>query len=351
MTFINNWFASEPIKLTQFNEQWKNPDNKVIHDLARTPLLLTLICLSFNETLSFSKRRVDLYSEAVDALLKKWDSSRAIIRGDVYQKLDLTRKKQLLSHIAYTTFLREEYLIRHKVITDEIRQFIVRLPFWDKQIEIDSDRILKGIESHHGLLVERAKDIFSFSHLTIHEYFTALYILDNVAKNSLNILVDSMVSNIRWREVMLMCSSSQSDATHLLIKFAQKIWQLVSNDNDIVSLIESIQVGDASPYSVSNIRAWPSVSFHFAATTYEHALEVAGQLSLIHDEGKSNAIQRSRKLIKALAEEKCPNLNESQEKILNRYLSLMVLFIECLQISSVDNRTELEDMILKTVED
>jgi predicted NACHT family NTPase len=33
--------------------------------------------------------------------------------------------------------------------------------------------ILKSIEAQHGLLVERSRGIYSFSHLTFHEYFTA----------------------------------------------------------------------------------------------------------------------------------------------------------------------------------
>ena len=349
INFIRNWFSLEPLKLIQFKEQWQKPENSVIHDLAKTPLLLTLICLSFNETLSFSKRRVDLYSEAVDALLKKWDSSRAIVRGDIYNKLDLTRKKQLISYIAYQTFIKEQYLIRHNVVTDEIRKFVAKLPYWDKQIEVDSDNILKEIESHHGLIVERAKDIFSFSHLTIHEYFTALYILENVSKDSLNILVDNMVLDVRWREVMLMCSSSQSDAAYLLIKFAHKIWQLICCDEVLVDLINFIQITDLSPFSCQRVQVLPSVSFHYDATISEHALEVAGQLSLLYENSKPDVIQRARKLVKVLQEENFQALTQSQQKILNRYLSLIVLFIECLQISSVENRSELEDMILKSI--
>jgi predicted NACHT family NTPase len=344
--FIGKWFSLEPIKLSQFNEQWSKPENNKIHDLARTPLLLTLICLSFGETLQFPKRRVDLYSEAVDALLKKWDSSRAIIRGDIYKQLELTRKKQLLSFVAYNTFVREEYLIRTDVIADEIKQFIRKLPHWDKQIEVDAELILRGIESHHGLLVERARNIYSFSHLTIHEYFTALYILDNVANDTLSTLVDNLVTSIRWREVMLMCSSSQGNATQLLTKFAWKIWETVSDDKDIVKLLKTIQATRNVGWLEKAKIISPTLNEHSNATSYERALEVAANLSLLHDAETSHTIIRARKLVKELGYNEELRLDIKVEHKFNRYLSLTSLFIECLQISSVDNRADLEGMAL-----
>ena len=47
-------------------------------------------------------------------------------------------------------------------------------------------------ESHHGLLVERATDIYSFSHLTFHEYFTAKYISDHRIETK---LIDTHLSD------------------------------------------------------------------------------------------------------------------------------------------------------------
>lgn len=347
--FINKWFSLEPEKLYAFMEKWKKTESKSIHDLGRTPLLLTLICLAFGETLQFSKRRVDLYSEAVEALLKKWDSSRKIIRGDIYKQLEVSRKKQLLSYIAFNTFEREEYLIRHEVISDEIKEFILRLPSMDKQIEVDPEVVLNAIESHHGLIVERARNIYSFSHLTVHEYFTALYILDNAANQSLDILVQRMIASSRWREVMLMCSSSLSNATQLLNKFAYKIWETVSKDKEIVALLKANQAKERISSFEDSRNIHPTLDDSCNSNAYEHALDVAANLAILHDQNKTKALNRARHLIRELGFVSKLTLSPSKERKLSHYLSLTSLFIECLHISSVDNRDEMIDMTLKVI--
>jgi predicted NACHT family NTPase len=43
-------------------------------------------------------------------------------------------------------------------------------------LQLDSEAVLKSIEWQHGLLVERSRRIYSFSHLTFQEYFTARHI-------------------------------------------------------------------------------------------------------------------------------------------------------------------------------
>ena len=62
---------------------------------------------------AFPARRVDIYEEALDALLKKWDDSRGIQRGSLYKTLSLGRKRQMFARIAYNAFVRSE-IVFHK---------------------------------------------------------------------------------------------------------------------------------------------------------------------------------------------------------------------------------------------
>ncbi len=83
--FSRNWFKTKPVKPDTFLNRLEK--DKPIQELASSPLLLTLLCLAFEESGDFPGNRAGLYKEGLDALLKKWDARRGIQRDQVYQKL------------------------------------------------------------------------------------------------------------------------------------------------------------------------------------------------------------------------------------------------------------------------
>ncbi|NEQ88152.1 MAG: histidine kinase, partial [Moorea sp. SIO2I5] len=77
----------------------------------------------------------------------------------------------------------------------------------------------------HGLLVERARRIYSFSHLTFQEYFTARAIVIGTGM-SLSQLVQHLQDK-RWREVFLLTAQMLPDADELLLLIKQQVNRLV----------------------------------------------------------------------------------------------------------------------------
>ncbi|MDQ3253908.1 MAG: NACHT domain-containing protein, partial [Acidobacteriota bacterium] len=154
-TFVGNWFRNnegekDDETCAKFLAEFAKDDNKGLRDLARTPLLLTLLCLAFNETLTFPQRRVEIYEEALDALLKKWDSSRRIKRDEVYRKLSLGHKENMLARIAAETFEKNEYFIPQPELERRITDYVKNVPPHDMNEAIDGEVILKAIEAQHG---------------------------------------------------------------------------------------------------------------------------------------------------------------------------------------------------------
>lgn len=206
ISFVESWFQQDGHKRGAFLKAIAQPENQRFVDLARRPLLLTMLCLTFDETMSFPQRRAELYEEAIDALLKKWDSSRSIQRDKVYRKLSPGHKRQLLAELARETFERGELLIPRAKMAAWVVRFLRRLPPDNQTEDIDGEVVLRAIEAQHGLLIERASGIYSFSHLTFHEYFAARHIADHPDREVLG-EVSRHAADPRWREVLLLTTS------------------------------------------------------------------------------------------------------------------------------------------------
>ncbi|PZV28271.1 MAG: signal transduction protein [Snowella sp.] len=237
--FVTKWFQSKnPVKAEKFIE--KLADNEPIQELASSPLLLTLLCLVFGELTNFPQNRAELYEEGVDILLKRWDGKRGIERDQLYKNLSAKRKEDLLSLIALETFRQGNYFFKQKVAETYIAQFIENLPDAKSDPEalrLDSEDVLWSIEANHGLLVTRAKGIYSFSHLTFQEYFATRKLTLNPTTETLRELVSHLTEK-RWREVILLAVEMLEDATELIQLMKQAVDQLLAEDERLQEYLQ-----------------------------------------------------------------------------------------------------------------
>ena len=91
---------------------------------------------------------------------------------------------------------------------------------------------MKSIEAQHGLLIERARGIYSFSHLTFQEYFTARQIKEKCSNEALNSL-SIHVTEKRWREVFLLVVEMLPSAEALLQLMKHQIDSLLAGDEKL----------------------------------------------------------------------------------------------------------------------
>jgi hypothetical protein len=232
--FARKWFAPDEATALRFVAEWQRAEQRGLRELPQTPLLLTLLCLNFAETPTFPARQAELYEAALDALLKKWDASHSIKRDQAYYGLSLGRKRQLLARLAADYFGHGETFFRQSDLARRITAFLKNLPASEQTDEPDGEAVLKAIEVQHGLLIEQARRIYAFSHLTLQEYFTAKYLVDHAA-GLLARFVKQYFTDARWREVFLLTASMLPEADDFLAAFQRVLDDLIRGDERLLA--------------------------------------------------------------------------------------------------------------------
>ena len=232
--YAHNWFRNSREMAVGFLKELNLEENKGVRDLVRSPLLLSMICLAYDETLSIPNRRVELYEEALDALLKKWDSSRKIKRDPSYKQLSLGHKRQMFARIAAEYFEKGEIFFPKRELAKKIENYLASLPPEGQHDSPDGESILETISAQHGILVERAKGIYSFSHLTFQEYYTAKYIASNASRSVLENMTTHL-NDTRWKEVFLLTASLLYESTHLFTAMQKGAQDLLKNFPHLVA--------------------------------------------------------------------------------------------------------------------
>jgi len=262
-TFAQKWFVAlsetgpslEKNHSSEFIEKLDLPENWQFRQLVVTPLFLHLACWVFQNQGKFPLKRTEFYKQGLDLLLGKWDEARGIARDDIYRGFLLPQKIKLLSKLASVTFEQEQYFFEQSLIQHYISDYIRNLPgesLEAEELQLESEAMLKAIEAQHGLLIERARGIFSFSYLAFQEYLTARTIVADYNLRALEKSLEGLVSHVtdrHWREVFLLTMAMLRSADSLVQLMKQSIDALVAEDP---YLQDFLQWGSEKSKQISN---------------------------------------------------------------------------------------------------
>jgi hypothetical protein len=255
--FINNWFHGEDDQQAKTGDKcWEllqKPENKAAKELAHTPLLLTFLCLVYDRSQNFPNNRSVLYKKALRILLEEWASEKRILRDEIYQGLHTELEELLLSEIAYTGFASNRLFFSQSEIVDQIKTFLAGN--LNAPQHLNGEAVLNAIAIQQGILVERAEDVFSFSHLTLQEYLTAQYIDDHRLVEK---LVTEHLTDQRWKEVFLLVAGVMRGGTDDLLLLMENEVQKYINTPKLQALLnwaEEVTVGSQSDYKPVGKRA------------------------------------------------------------------------------------------------
>ncbi|MEH2406400.1 NACHT domain-containing protein [Nostoc sp.] len=255
--FISNWFHSDADKQAKTGEKcWEllqKQEHEAAKELAHTPLLLTFLCLVYDHSQSFPNNRSVLYKKALWILLEEWASERRILRDEIYQGLHTELEEILLSEIAYTGFESDRLFFLQRDIVGQIKTFLASN--LNAPQHLDGKAVLNAIAVQQGILVERAEDVFSFSHLTLQEYLTAQYIDDH---RQVEKLVIEHLTGQRWKEVFLLVAGLMRGGAENLLLLMEKEAQKYINTPKLQALLnwaEQVTVGSAGDFKPVGKRA------------------------------------------------------------------------------------------------
>lgn len=240
--FITNWFQINPDRAKECLTRLNSGDYQSAKELTRTPLLLTLVCILYQRSGQFPINRSTLYERALRVLLEEWNAAKEIQISKLYKGLDTKRKELILSQIAFDNFREDQLFFSKRSVVKQIEKLLPEL--LPNEQYVDGNHVLRDIEVQHGLLVERAESIYSFSHLTIQEFLTAQHI--DYEDIPLEEIVDKYLCHPRWREVFLLLAGLKK-ADNLLLEIEKKIHSLMNTDKLKGLLLWTEKISNPNP--------------------------------------------------------------------------------------------------------
>jgi hypothetical protein len=196
---ICNWFAGNMKVAMDCWEKLNSEKNRSVKKLANTPLLLTLICIYYQQTLHFPVNQSALYEKAISVLLEEWNISKGFLGR--YENLDAREKEFFLEAIAYEYFQKNKMFMYQRMISHRIDELKADMGL---NPDIGGDEIINIIELDNGIFLKQADQVYSFSHTTIQEYFCAQYITKSFSRIQEN--VKNYILDERWQGVFIFLS-------------------------------------------------------------------------------------------------------------------------------------------------
>ncbi|WP_207809233.1 MULTISPECIES: NACHT domain-containing protein [unclassified Pseudomonas] len=223
--FINDWYAARIDDAVEKDRNAadlvkiiKHPDSDSIRELARNPLLLTIVALVHRIDAVLPDQRVVLYQKCTETLLNTWYKAKRQDEESAKGRIE-RRNRIRVEAIAYWMHRRSlkgkgrsvaprgeliEFLTKHISEHENLRP-------QDELAEDQAEVFVDFIKNSAGLLIEAGDGLYSFIHLTFQEYLCATHLAafgETGGTASIWTELRGDLRNPRWREVVRLLVAS-----------------------------------------------------------------------------------------------------------------------------------------------
>lgn len=214
--FVNRWHeltftdAREKVRISQRMKKALEYSS-TIQDLARNPLLLTIMAI-LNRSQELPRDRAELYNQASRVLLYQWDVERSLVEDSRLdpKTIDAKDKQEMLRRVAWKMQSAPEGLAGNIISAEDLEDILIE---YLKNKDFDQPRnraklIINQLRTRNFILCYLGADSYGFIHRTFLEYFCASQVVNRV--QALELSLDELKAEVFgphwddefWQEVL-----------------------------------------------------------------------------------------------------------------------------------------------------
>ncbi|MDJ0620180.1 MAG: HEAT repeat domain-containing protein [Calothrix sp. MO_192.B10] len=223
--FTEKWYESrfqDPMEATRRQESLQKAlaEQNRIQELARNPLLLTIIALIHRYEAHLPRQRYKLYERAMNTLLTNWDAGKELNYKLPFEYLNRDDIPRLMQQLAYWIHTQGSTgdkeggtLIDKDELIKQLSKFIAEQKRLQRhQAKSEAQRVVEHIRERTGLLNEQGQDCYAFVHKTFQEYLAAEDIRYRQEDEEFEVVlehIEKYLCDAHWREVLLLLIAQQ----------------------------------------------------------------------------------------------------------------------------------------------
>ncbi len=223
--FVQNWYCELALSGRRANQQAQEDAQALqqaiaarpeLRELARLPLLLTVMALVHTNRGSLPDARALLYDDCIDILLLRWRQQRGA--QDLLTRLELPqfRSSDLLALMARLGFAAHELAERHTDTNNRpadlsesaVMQVLAEgfAPYDAARKHALAEQVLHALTQGNGLLLQRGPAVYAFPHRTFQEFLAGYHLLRQPNAQTLCL---ERAPQAHWHEALLLMAGYQ----------------------------------------------------------------------------------------------------------------------------------------------